>query len=574
MWGRPFRVAWPFVAGLVALSGCATNPVTGRSQFALVSEQSAIASSTSAYTSIVGQLSKKGGIERGTPRAERVGEITNRLIAEAVRFRPDAAKWNWEVVVIRDPKTVNAFCMAGGKMGIFTGFWEKLNATDDEIANVMGHEIGHALVGHTAEKMSVAIATQIAAAVVAGIASRGSNDPYAFQRNLDMANLFAALGINLPNSREAETEADQIGIELAARAGFDPRAAVSLWNKMAARGGISLEFFATHPSPENRAQRLETLIAKVDPFYRAARDAKSPLSIPTFTTIGSNEREIGPVSREEYVARISAEPQVLTFVSEDFDKFKRGDVVLICRIDCALSYGYQKGDWKKLHDSKSWRDLAISVIRVGYQNDLTYFLLGEAAGGLNMHDAARTYYDRAMDAQKSGFTCAGNFDTCEGFDIHGVAPQRIADMQAALDRRPASPPKPIQQSAGKPAAPSVANDPAPPTHTASAQTLAGGGTHPDLMSAVMVSDKNAVNNFIERGANINERHKGFTYLIAAVINGDLEMVRLLVGKGADVSQVDSRGLSPMVYASSVRPSNPALIQFLQGVGATNPFAAR
>ena len=120
----------------------------------------------SAYANMIGQFSKKNKVETGTPRAARVKEITNRLVAEAVRFRPDSANWAWEVQLIDEPKTVNAFCMAGGKMGIYTGFWEKLNATDDEIGNVMGHEIGHALASHTREKMSMAMTVGVGAAAL------------------------------------------------------------------------------------------------------------------------------------------------------------------------------------------------------------------------------------------------------------------------------------------------------------------------------------------------------------------------------------------------------------------------
>src|SRR5690242_9476086 len=122
------------------LAGCATNTITGRSQLMMVSEESAIRGSASAYSSMIGGFNKKGKVESGTPRAARVKEITDKLVAQAVRFRPDSATWKWEVQVINEPKVVNAFCMAGGKMAIYTGFWEKVHATDDEIAAVMGHE--------------------------------------------------------------------------------------------------------------------------------------------------------------------------------------------------------------------------------------------------------------------------------------------------------------------------------------------------------------------------------------------------------------------------------------------------
>src|SRR5207245_11482441 len=100
-------------------------------------------------------------VEPASPRAEKRRPMRYRRIAQAVRFRPDSAKWKWEVQVINVPKAVNAFCMAGGKMAIYSGMWEKLKATDDEVAQVMGHEIGHALANHTQERMSIAYSTSI-----------------------------------------------------------------------------------------------------------------------------------------------------------------------------------------------------------------------------------------------------------------------------------------------------------------------------------------------------------------------------------------------------------------------------
>src|SRR5918992_2991030 len=152
--------------GVCALAAaCATNPITGRSQFMVVPERMAIGQSAAAYSSMMGQLGKKKKIESDTERAKKVREITDRLIAQAVRFRPDSASWGWEVQLINEPETVNAFCMAGGKMAIYTGMWEKLKATDDEIAQVMGHEIAHALADHTRERMSIAMTSAVATQV-------------------------------------------------------------------------------------------------------------------------------------------------------------------------------------------------------------------------------------------------------------------------------------------------------------------------------------------------------------------------------------------------------------------------
>jgi predicted Zn-dependent protease len=222
-------------------------------------------------------LDKKKQIEVGTPRAQKVKEITDKLVKQAVRFRPDSADWKWEVQVINDPKTVNAFCMAGGKMAIYTGMWEQLKATDDEIAQVMGHEIAHALADHTRERMSIAMTTAAATTAAAiAVGARGDAGPGAGLA-LTGAQLAAVLAIQLPNSRNGEAEADQIGIELAARAGYDPKSAVTLWDKMGKLGGGGPpEFLSTHPSPQNRSARLAELGRQVEPLYAAAKAGKAP----------------------------------------------------------------------------------------------------------------------------------------------------------------------------------------------------------------------------------------------------------------------------------------------------------
>jgi predicted Zn-dependent protease len=247
---------------LLSLIGCATNPVTGRSQFMLISEKQAISASSEAYVKMLAPLDEKGKIDSDPVMAARVNEITAKLIAQAILFRPETNDWDWRVKVIDDPETVNAFCMAGGKMAIYSGLILKLEASDDEIAQVMGHEIAHALSAHTAEQMSIAMATSLAVTTIAitnddpGVALAG-------------ASLAAALAIKLPNSRTAESESDVIGIELAAKAGYDPNAAVSLWKKMAKESGNDSEFdfFSTHPAPKKRMDELARLVPKMMPYY-------------------------------------------------------------------------------------------------------------------------------------------------------------------------------------------------------------------------------------------------------------------------------------------------------------------
>ncbi len=252
---------------VAAGSGCATSP-TGRSQLMLVSEGQAISASKQAYTNTVQELTKEGKLVTGTAVARRVERITRNLIKQASVMRPASASWAWEVKVIDEPEEVNAWCMAGGKMAVYTGLLDKVKPTDDELAQVMGHEISHALANHTAERMSVAMASSLGVTIL-GVAT--DSDALA----MSAAAVAATLAIELPNSREGESEADEIGIELAARAGYDPYAAVTLWQKMGKVGGATPpQFLSTHPSPANRQQRLRQLAEKWRPVYEKSRSQK------------------------------------------------------------------------------------------------------------------------------------------------------------------------------------------------------------------------------------------------------------------------------------------------------------
>ncbi|TFG81300.1 MAG: M48 family peptidase, partial [Chromatiales bacterium] len=135
------------------VSACATSP-TGRRQLMLVSEQQAIAASKQQYVQTMGKLKSEGKLVTNEKVLKRVDTITGRLVAQAILMRPDTRAWEWSVQVIDDPKQVNAWCMAGGRMAIYTGLIQKVDPTDDELAQVMGHEISHALANHTAERMS------------------------------------------------------------------------------------------------------------------------------------------------------------------------------------------------------------------------------------------------------------------------------------------------------------------------------------------------------------------------------------------------------------------------------------
>ena len=245
----------------VSLIGCKANPVSGRKQLVLVSEEQAQASSATAYTQTMSEAQKKGKLSSDAALNARVKRITDRLITQAGNMYAPSREWKWSVAVLDEP-ALNAWCMPGGKMAIHTGVINKLALTDDEIAQIMGHEIAHALLGHGRERMSRAMAMQggvLLGSIVAG-------------QDLSALTPVADIALTLPNSRTGETEADRYGIELAARAGYDPRAAVRLWEKMgAASGNGPPQFLSTHPSPDNRIQALNELVPKMMPIYEKAR---------------------------------------------------------------------------------------------------------------------------------------------------------------------------------------------------------------------------------------------------------------------------------------------------------------
>lgn len=252
-----------------ALSGCATSP-TGRNQLLLVSPDAAIAESRVAYFATLRQLNEQDKLLDDSALAERVEEVTGRLVAVTEARYPHTADWIWSVALIDGPETVNAWCMAGGRMAVYSGLIHELDLTDDELAQVMGHEISHAVANHTAERMSLAIASGLGLAAIAA----ATDSPKVLQGTA----LAAALAVNLPNSRVSESEADRMGIELAARAGYEPGAAVTLWRKMAAQRRWRVpEFLGTHPSPGNRGETLAALGAWMSTLKPAVPPAPHPI---------------------------------------------------------------------------------------------------------------------------------------------------------------------------------------------------------------------------------------------------------------------------------------------------------
>ena len=230
-------------------------------------EEAAIVESRKAYLTTIQQLDQEDKLVDDPRLADRVATITGRLVTEAVARYPRSADWEWSVAIIDDPETVNAWCMAGGRMAVYTGLFEKLRLTDDEFAQIMGHEISHALANHTAERMSRAMAINLGV-IAAGVSSDSPG------LTMTGAALAAKFALELPNSRTAEAEADRLGIELATRAGYAPDAAVSLWQKMGSLGDSRPpEFMSTHPAPENRQRALAELGAEMQALNPEGRMA-------------------------------------------------------------------------------------------------------------------------------------------------------------------------------------------------------------------------------------------------------------------------------------------------------------
>jgi len=263
-------VTLSIILSSLLVSGCVTNPITGRSQARIVSDDQAARSSQHAYSQLLSEAHQERALDNNPATVARVRGITDRLVAQAVQFRPETRSWRWEVHVLKSPE-VNAWCMAGGKMAVYTGLLQKIKPSDAELAQVMAHEISHALLSHQAEKLSrvqmqqTGLQLGVIAGAIAGYDLRGV---------AGLADAAATVGLQLPNSREAEAEADKVGMELAARAGYDPRASAALWEKMLhIGGGQSPEWLSTHPSPETRLQAVRALAEKLMPVYEQAARA-------------------------------------------------------------------------------------------------------------------------------------------------------------------------------------------------------------------------------------------------------------------------------------------------------------
>lgn len=251
------------------LGGCASTTAAGavgadRSQLLLVSSEQLDQLAADSYAKLKSDASGKGVLNEDRAMLKRVRSIASRLEAQTKVFRADAPAWKWEVNVITSDE-LNAFCMPGGKIMVYSGIITQLNLTDAELANVLGHEIAHALREHVREQMSQAMVAQGAIGVGAAVFGLG-------EASTDAAGIGYQALLATRFSRTDESEADQIGLELAARAGYDPRAGITLWQKMtnASQGGKPPEFLSSHPADASRVKQIQKLLPSVLPLYVAA----------------------------------------------------------------------------------------------------------------------------------------------------------------------------------------------------------------------------------------------------------------------------------------------------------------
>lgn len=258
---------------VAVLAACQTVNTTGggrvgvnRTQymFSGLSERQVQASAATAYQQEITKAKQQGMLNQDKKQYARVRMIANRLIPHTAVFRQDALSWAWEVNVQNNDQ-LNAYCMPGGKIMVYSGIIQKLNLSDDELAAVMGHEIAHALREHGRERMSQQMGQQ--AIVGVGAIALGLG-----KQSADLAGMVANVTFGLPHSRTNETEADIIGLELMARAGYNPNAAANVWRKMGAASKNSpAEFLSTHPSGPSRIRDLNQNVPRVMPLYQAAK---------------------------------------------------------------------------------------------------------------------------------------------------------------------------------------------------------------------------------------------------------------------------------------------------------------
>jgi Zn-dependent protease with chaperone function len=220
---------------------------------------------TEEYAKLLADAKAKGALApAGNPQLQRLRHISSRLIPQAAQWNDRARQWNWQVNLLGS-KEINAFCMPGGKIAFYTGILDQLKLTDDEAAMIMGHEMAHALREHARSRIAKSQGTSMGLSALSQLFGLGQLGDVA-------ANIGTQL-LTLRYSRDDETDADLVGLELAARGGYNPQASVSLWEKMAQAGGGAggPSFLSTHPSGPDRIRQLQANVPKVQGLYQRAR---------------------------------------------------------------------------------------------------------------------------------------------------------------------------------------------------------------------------------------------------------------------------------------------------------------
>jgi metalloendopeptidase OMA1, mitochondrial len=255
--------------GGVGLAGCETNPYTGRSQLLMTSVGQEMQMGAQAYNQV--KSDPKMRPSQDPREVEPVKRVAARIVEAAKRskYAEMAQQFQWEVTVIKDDKTANAFALPGGKMAVYTGIFP-MAKTEAGLAAVMGHEVVHALARHGAERMSQGQVANIGLQVVGAAVGMSSKNPVLGQATMAALGAGTQVGVLLPFSRKHESEADYVGILLAADAGYDPRESVALWERMAqvSGGGGQAEFLSTHPSHDTRIDQLKEWMPEAMAIYQ------------------------------------------------------------------------------------------------------------------------------------------------------------------------------------------------------------------------------------------------------------------------------------------------------------------